>query len=518
MINSSNLEISITLLKKQFSALCDLQCLTVHCDDLHRGIHSDLDYLSIWQLWRRIKPSNTSRLHLIITTQQPLSREELAQILKESNYCSQIINQLLAQYPPAISGVHRLIFRDERLSIDLWFGDVVEESNPNNSKASIRITPTTEIPQTFAIIGAGIAGLSMAEALTRRGFPVTLIEQDQPLSGASGNPCALLLSKLPKLNRVSRNLQTMGALTTVRWWQDWANNVVTSSGALLKIDTDDLEKIQGYPSDLVRVVHAQEASRRSGLICHSSYLLMSQAATINPHAIRQHVLASPLITIIKARAAQLIRNKNDSAWIILDKYQKTINQSTHVIIANAKDCVALCPSLPPLTVIRGQISWLAIPPNAPQCSIGYGGYTTTFQDKLLLGSSFIRDDLSTSLRLNEHETNLNLLKAELPQLAENLTPMTTWQGRASLRSLPRDSMPVVGQVPHMDNVFVLAGLGSKGFSFAPLCAELLASQILGEALPMIDQLVSAIRPDRFIKKERIRKPYYTPSKNLESPL
>jgi tRNA 5-methylaminomethyl-2-thiouridine biosynthesis bifunctional protein len=512
MTNSTDLSMNIDLLKKQFYMSDDSQCLTVHCDD----VNSSWNYLSIWQLWREIRPSNTSRLHLISTAQQPLSSEELAQLLQKSNYNPEIIYQLLAQYPPTISGIHRLIFKNERLTIDLWFGDVVKEINRNHSNGSISVLPTTKTPKNFVIIGAGIAGLSIAEALTRRGYPVTIIEQDQPLSGASGNPCALLLSKLPKLSRVSTNLQTMGALTTVRWWQNWVGDVVTSSGALLKIDADDLEKIKGYPSDIVVIVDSKEATQRSGITCHTDYLFMPYAATINPHMIRQYVLASPLITIIKASATQLIRSENDLAWMILDNDQKIITQATQVIVANAKDSVALCPTLPPLTVIRGQISWLPAPPNSPLCPIGYGGYTTTFEGNLLLGSSFIRDDLNTDLRLSEHESNLNLLKEELPELAENLAKITTWQGRVSLRALPRDSMPIVGRVPQMDNIFVLAGLGSKGFSFAPLCAELLVSQILGEALPMTDQLAAAIRPDRFIKKERIRKPYYTPPENPDS--
>ncbi|MDE2420122.1 MAG: FAD-dependent 5-carboxymethylaminomethyl-2-thiouridine(34) oxidoreductase MnmC [Gammaproteobacteria bacterium] len=488
---------------QQFSALRSLECLTMHCGELNHH----MNFLSIWQLWRDTQPSNTSRLHLIITAQKPLPREELSQKFNQNNYSPEITEQLLAQYPPAISGVHRLIFRDDRLTLDLWFGDVVDDLKTSSITSNV-----SETPSSFIVIGAGIAGFSMTEALTRRGYAVTLIEQEKPLSGASGNPCALLLSKLPKLNRVSHNLQTMGALTTARWWGNWVNDVVISTGALLKIDEDDLEKIKDYPTDVVRVMNAHEATQHSGITCPTDYMFMPCAVALSPKAIRQHVLSSPLVTLIKASAAQLIRNEHDSTWMVLDPDQKIIAQAHQVIVANAKDSVTLCPTLPPLTVIRGQISWLPMPSTSPQCSIGYGGYTTTFQQQVLLGSSFVRDDINTDLRLNEHEFNLNLFKEEFPQFAENLPPITTWQGRASLRALPRDSMPVVGQVPQMNDVFVLAGLGSKGFSYAPLCAELLAAQILNEALPMTDQLAYTIRPDRFIKKERIRKPYYTPPK------
>lgn len=514
MTNSQSVDLDASLLIKQLAALGNLQCHTIHLGEFHTG----LEFFKLWQLWQDHRHNNQSRLHVIATASHPLSLVQLKEQLANTSHPSQNIAQLFAQYPPAISGVHRLIFKDERLSLDLWFGDVVSHLN-------ISVSPITsdETQSTFVVIGAGIAGLSITEALTRRGYSVTLVEQDQPLSGASGNPCALLLSKLPKLNRVSHNLQTMGALTTARWWGNWVNDVVISSGALLKIDEDDREKIKNYPTDIVQTINAQQASERSGIVCQTDYMFMPRAISLNPSAIRHHVLASPLVTLIKASANQLVQNESSATWTILDADKKPIAQANKVIIANAKDSTMLCPTLPPLTVIRGQISWLPLTPKSPKISLGYGGYLTTFQDKMLFGSSFIRDDVNQEIRNAEHESNLALLKEEFPEFSDTLPaitqPSTTfasmqWQGRASLRALPRDSMPVVGQVPNMTDVFVLAGLGSKGFSFAPLCAELLAAQMLGEALPMTNQLAHTIRPDRFIKKERVRKPYYKPPEYL----
>jgi len=508
MTTHSAHEADLQLLAQQFAELSPFQCLTFHANEFGDG----LNVLKILQLWRENRPDNNSRLHIITTAKLPLSSEELAQQLANATDLSNLKNLLLAQYPPAISGVHRLIFKEERLTLDLWFGDVINDLNEPTSPISITPIQKDDSP-TFAVIGAGIAGLSITHALTNRGYAVTLIEQDEPLSGASGNPCALLLSKLPKLNRASGNLQTMGALTTVRLWQNWANDVVVSKGAILQIDGDDLEKIKDYPANVVQVINATEALKKAKIECSTDYMFMPGAAGIDPQAIRKHVLASPLVTLVKAQAKQLVQTHDESQWIVLDDNSDHIMQATKVIVANAKNSVTLCPTLPPLTVIRGQMSWLAAPEKSPSFALGYGGYAATFKNDFLLGSSFVRDDECTDIRLTEHDSNLALLENNFPQLAAQLPPTTTWQGRVSLRALPRDSMPVVGAVPQMDNVFVLAGLGSKGFSFAPLCAELLAAQMLGEALPMTDKLAAAIRPDRFIKKERVRKPYYTALKD-----
>jgi tRNA 5-methylaminomethyl-2-thiouridine biosynthesis bifunctional protein len=60
----------------------------------------------------------------------------------------------------------------------------------------------------------------------------------------------------------------------------------------------------------------------------------------------------------------------------------------------------------------------------------------------------------------------------------------------------RDYLPLVGAVPEQDGVWVLAGLGSKGFAFAPLCAELLAAQMFGEVWPVSAALGHKLRASR----------------------
>ena len=60
----------------------------------------------------------------------------------------------------------------------------------------------------------------------------------------------------------------------------------------------------------------------------------------------------------------------------------------------------------------------------------------------------------------------------------------------------RDYLPLVGGVPEQYGVWTLAGLGSKGFAFAPLCAELLVAQLLGEVWPVSATLGHTLRASR----------------------
>jgi len=59
-----------------------------------------------------------------------------------------------------------------------------------------------------------------------------------------------------------------------------------------------------------------------------------------------------------------------------------------------------------------------------------------------------------------------------------------------------------------EEIYSFAGLGSKGFLFAPLCSEILAAQILGEACPVPSSLVKKLSVTRFQKKVKMKKPYF----------
>jgi len=68
-------------------------------------------------------------------------------------------------------------------------------------------------------------------------------------------------------------------------------------------------------------------------------------------------------------------------------------------------------------------------------------------------------------------------------------------GRTALRATIRDYIPLAGAWDH--GLYVLGGLGSRGFMTAPLLADLIADQISGVPLPLESDLVSALDPKRF---------------------
>jgi len=553
------------------------------------GFGTGLNFLALWQLWRHVRPDNHSRLHMLTVEKYPLTREDLCRALAIWPELADMSAQLLAQYPPPLSGVHRLIFAEERLSLDIWLGDAAEclpnirsecpvqawfldgfapACNPelwqsqildqivrlsdvgttfasfsvagvvkqglrahgitvtrpkgfgrkremlkaywpqpntlNNDDLKHSIsTHTNTKPIQIAVIGAGIAGLSCAYALAQRGYPVKIFDQSTPLAGASGNPRALLMPKLTPLSHVSEHLHTLGWLSTLRWWSAWQqqHSVIEATGGLsLNTAKHQIEfnKLANYPTEIAQAYSATQSRQTSNTALTTDALWIEQAALLNPVELANIVLAHPLVSLHTAQVTQLQQSaagwQLDTATGCLDA---TFQQ---VIVCTALASQQLCPSLPRLNPIRGQLSWCIAPAGSPAVPLSYGGYCAQFaqdgQPQLLFGASFIRQDDQTDLRIEDHQHNATLLADMLPDLAAALPDLATWQGRASIRAQMRDYLPLVGAVPEQDGVWVLAGLGSKGFAFAPLCAELLAAQMLGEVWPVSAALGHKLRASR----------------------
>jgi tRNA 5-methylaminomethyl-2-thiouridine biosynthesis bifunctional protein len=103
-----------------------------------------------------------------------------------------------------------------------------------------------------------------------------------------------------------------------------------------------------------------------------------------------------------------------------------------------------------------------------------------------------------------HGANVLRLEKLAPELCEALTPvfeagaLQAWKG---VRCVTADRLPVVGSVLSSEpadgsGLWVCAGVGSRGLSHAPLCAELLAAQWAGEPWPIEAGLAESLQAQR----------------------
>ena len=85
------------------------------------------------------------------------------------------------------------------------------------------------------------------------------------------------------------------------------------------------------------------------------------------------------------------------------------------------------------------------------------------------------------------------LQALAPQLGAALAPLfdtgsvQAWTG---VRCTSRDRRPLVGE--WAPGLWLSTALGSRGLTFAALCAELMAARLHGEPLPLPQRLAQAL--------------------------
>ncbi|MEQ1151474.1 FAD-dependent 5-carboxymethylaminomethyl-2-thiouridine(34) oxidoreductase MnmC [Acinetobacter johnsonii] len=356
----------------------------------------------------------------------------------------------------------------------------------------------------IAIIGAGIAGLTSAWAFAERGHEVTLYDQSEPLAGGSGNPLALLNPKLCPIEQSHEHLMTLAWQHALQHYPKFqAFRPIQVHQLALKKAEDLLDLEQQYPTGLL----IAETATDSALITEYPSLNLTEAGAVSPHQLRDQILAHPLIQFVQAKITQIHPEHNE----LFNEQAQSLGQFDHVIVCCARHTTAFFEHYPVLKPIRGQVSWVenTAQPLALNQAYSYGGYCMQLDaQQFILGASFYPNRDDSDVLLEDHVHNYELIHSIFPHYAQSLPDVTTWQGRASVRAQSLDYFPVLGKMSEQTEIYSFAGLGSKGFLFAPLCSEILAAQILKEACPVPEPLLQKLTPTRFQKKLKAKKPYF----------
>ena len=420
-----------------------------------------------------------------------------------------VLKRGLTQHGISISRPRGYKHKREMLKA-IWLSAEPENtSDAVDTQSVLNQNQPDQVPHTFkqrqiAIIGAGIAGLSSAWAFAERGHQVTLYDQSEPLAGGSGNPLALLNPKLCPIEQSHEHLMTLAWQHALQHYPKFqAFRPIQVHQLTLKKAEDLLDLEQQYPADLLTA----ETAADSALITEYPSLNLTEAGAVSPHQLKDQILAHPLIQFVQANITQIHPEHNE----LFNEQAQSLGQFDHVIVCCARHTAAFFEHYPVLKPIRGQVSWVentAQPLDLDQ-AYSYGGYCMQLDaQQLILGASFYPNRDDSDVLLEDHVHNYELIHSVFPHYAQSLPDVTTWQGRASVRAQSLDYFPVLGKMSEQTEIYSFAGLGSKGFLFAPLCSEILAAQILKEACPVPESLLQKLSPTRFQKKLKAKKPYF----------
>lgn len=376
--------------------------------------------------------------------------------------------------------------------------------------------------QRIAVIGAGLAGLSTALALSKKGCMVDVYEAQEIGAGGSGNRQGVLYIKLAAQTNSASRFYLAGLEYTLRWLAelDPAQALWRDCGVLQLAHTPEEVTRQArclqtwtLPHALVHAVDAQQASQIAAQHLDHGGLFYPRAGWVRPQALCQFLAQQQpdsLRVILRQPIEQI--TPYEQGWHVHSDGRT--HHYHHLVVAAGHASAQFKPTAwLPLKPIRGQVSLLplqAIPDTKIQLNsvVCAGGYVTPpWDEQLSFGATYDLHDYRPCIKQEDHQVNLDQLQYTLPSLLDfnALTPAQL-TGRAAVRCATPDYLPLVGPAPVSDmkpwpahpGLWINTGHGSRGLASIPLSAELLACQILGDPLPLDTYLCDALQPVRFL--------------------
>ncbi|MBL8485820.1 MAG: bifunctional tRNA (5-methylaminomethyl-2-thiouridine)(34)-methyltransferase MnmD/FAD-dependent 5-carboxymethylaminomethyl-2-thiouridine(34) oxidoreductase MnmC [Rhodocyclaceae bacterium] len=372
--------------------------------------------------------------------------------------------------------------------------------------------PRISHPDAATVVGGGIAGCAISERLAARGIPVVLCEASPgPADGASGN-LAGVFRPLPDLDdsRLARTLRAC-FLYGARRLDDLPGLRAGRTGVVhLGRDARHLAmqrrvaEAQGEDGYL-RFVEGDEAAGLIGWPVDGGGWHFPGGAWINPPSACRALLAKAREQVI-TRFSQPVSEifETEAGWCLKGPDGVPFHETPHLVLANGVGVPALAPAAHlPIRIGRGLVSHLAddfAPGRAglPRLVVTRSGYVTPPLDGIrCAGATLAADDPDPLPRLDDHRENLLRLEAILPGFAAGTAPGAL-AGRVGFRPMSPDRLPLAGNLA--PGLWVLGGFGARGLVWSQLCAELLASRMTGDPLPLEADLVAALDPDRFDRR------------------
>ncbi|MEO7939334.1 MAG: FAD-dependent 5-carboxymethylaminomethyl-2-thiouridine(34) oxidoreductase MnmC [Burkholderiaceae bacterium] len=393
------------------------------------------------------------------------------------------------------------------------------------------------------VIGAGLAGAAVADALAQRGKQVTVVDAaNAPSAGASGLPAGLFAAQVSRddgprsrLSRAGVRITLLAARRLLQHDLDWALSglvhIRDTAASALPPDWP----AAGAPWASIGSPHGGPLHRDAAPPSDArSPVWHTMAGWIKPAQLVRGWLAHPSVRFVGDSTVHAI-TLEAGQWRLWSQHGRLLAEAAQVVIACAGNSVALlrmalaatgqAPAtmpLPALAATHGQVSWglhgAADAPAFATVPINGAGSVLAHVPQAegsawFCGATYETAAPNPRTEAIAHAHNLTRLAQLAPRAADALAPafasgsVHAWRGT---RWSSPDRLPIVGAWPMDDGapaagLWISTAMGSRGLTYAALCGELIAAQMCGEPLPLDAALHAAIDVRRFGAKETRRK-------------
>jgi len=417
---------------------------------------------------------------------------------------------------------------------------LAKHTGAQNKQTPWDLNPVPQHPGNVVVLGAGLAGSFIARSLAERGIEVRVIDSAAIATGGSSNLQGLTYTRL------SHQFAPLGDFSIAAY--DYSTRLYAQllrarklipeeDGALcgyLQASSDTaIEQLRtdwGDDSDLVQFLTAEAASQQLGLTVEHPAIYFPDALWLHPPAVCRERLNHPLIQVTE-NCGMIDYHRQGNRWQLLSASGWSTDAST-LILATAEH-IRQSPLTHwlPLQSIRGQVTHIAADDysNQIRCAFCHEGYFPPARLGIhCIGATYGPNDSALDERLEDHEQNIKTLSKWLPGMKWQ-SMKAAQAGHVALRCTTTDYLPIAGPIPdriafnhryaHLSKrkstvidepcpvvpgLWAMGGLGSRGLTAAPLAAETIVAELLGEAPPLPRYLQQAIAPARFLHRGLVK--------------
>ncbi|QFU96616.1 D-amino acid dehydrogenase (quinone) [Luteimicrobium xylanilyticum] len=373
------------------------------------------------------------------------------------------------------------------------------------------------------VIGAGVAGASVAWSLTRRGAEVVVVDRlhdgAATLAGAGIVRASLGITEpgfveayAAAVRHYPEAIRDLGDASGRDVADEVGYRVV--GGLWLSADDDALADVEArlrafdaaQVGTVSRLDPAQAHDAFPAAAADLAAVHVTQAARVDGRRLRLALLAA-------ARAHGAVVHDDDArlspAGAAAELGSGERIDADHVVVAAGTwtpEVLAPRGVSVPITPQRGQISHLGLPGTdtsrwATATAIGSSHYLLAFDDSRVVVGATRERDAGTDYRVTA-AGQAEVLREALA-VAPGLADATLLETRVGFRPTSPDGVPIVGRVA--DDVTVVTGFGASGLTLGPYVGERVADDVLGlgpDDTPGPPRALAAFDPSRFTTGSR----------------
>ncbi len=334
----------------------------------------------------------------------------------------------------------------------------------------------------YCILGAGLAGISLAYELSKENVSICIIDPDGVASGASGTPLGLVNPATGRYAsqsweaklcyaKILSNLELVQNTSPVQFYKQTG---VLRPAMEEKIAGRMKENFtsQDWPDGWIEWKNENEIQKfHPGITCVGGGVWLPIGLTVDISTyLKSFADYLSLKEIHQIYNAEYLIEKRNDYWELNFTNSNSIKVQNLVFATGSSTIKSGFWKGLPVHPVKGQLAVLE--PESPLSfnhAISARGYMTSMNpNQFVVGSTYEHSFDHDNTDQQGLDYLLGRFRKVLPNLHDNSKVVHQWAG---IRASTPNRMPILGKHPSHQNMFVFAGLGSKGLLYSAYLAE-----------------------------------------------